>query len=74
MTITYLLVVLGLGILGVAVAALFWAADAGQFDDLEAQGRIVLDDEAMPQTVEERAPGADASKSAINAGSTGFVR
>ena len=74
MSITYLLVVLGLGILGVAVAALFWAADSGQFDDLEAQGRIVLDDEAAPQAVEARAPGADASRSAINAGSTGFVR
>jgi cbb3-type cytochrome oxidase maturation protein len=47
MNIVYLLVVLGLGILAAAVAALFWAVDSGQFDDLESQGRRALDDEAL---------------------------
>jgi cbb3-type cytochrome oxidase maturation protein len=44
MSIVYLLVLLGVGVLGGAVWALFWAVDSGQFDDLEAQGRSILDD------------------------------
>ena len=45
MSISYLLVLLGLGVLGGAIWALFWAIDSGQYDDLEAQGRSILDDE-----------------------------
>lgn len=45
MSIAYLLVLLGIGILGVSVWALFWAVDDGQFENLESQGRIVLDDD-----------------------------
>ena len=48
MSISYLLVLLGLGILGCAVWALFWAIDSGQYDDLEAQGRAILEDEDRP--------------------------
>ena len=44
MSISYLLVFLGLAAFGGAVWALFWAVDAGQYEDLEAQGRSVLDD------------------------------
>jgi cbb3-type cytochrome oxidase maturation protein len=44
-SISYLLVIIGLVMLGLAVWALFWAIDSGQYDDLEAQGRSVLDDE-----------------------------
>ncbi len=53
MSIAYLLVVLGLGAFGVAVWALFWAVDAGQYDDLEAQGAAILQDdpaERQPDT------------------------
>jgi cbb3-type cytochrome oxidase maturation protein len=45
MSISYLLVLLGLGLLGAAVWALFWAVDDGQYDDLEAHGRDALEDE-----------------------------
>lgn len=45
MTISYLLVMLGLGAFGGAVWALFWAVDSGQYDDLEAQGRAILEEQ-----------------------------
>ena len=46
MSISYLLVLLGLGVFALAIWAMFWAIDAGQYDDLEEQGRSILDDEA----------------------------
>jgi cbb3-type cytochrome oxidase maturation protein len=48
MSISYLLVFLGLGIFGFAIWALFWAIDSGQYDDLESQGRSILDPERRP--------------------------
>jgi cbb3-type cytochrome oxidase maturation protein len=45
MSISYLLVLLGLGVFGFAIWAMFWAIDSGQYDDLEAKGRAILDDE-----------------------------
>jgi cbb3-type cytochrome oxidase maturation protein len=45
MSISYLLVVLGLAAFGGAVWALFWAVDSGQYDDLEAEGRKILDEQ-----------------------------
>jgi cbb3-type cytochrome oxidase maturation protein len=47
-SISYLLVLLGLAVLGGAIWALFWAIDSGQYDDLEAQGRAILEDEDPP--------------------------
>lgn len=44
MSIAYLLVVLGIAAFGGAVWALFWAVDAGQYDDLEAQGAAILEE------------------------------
>jgi cbb3-type cytochrome oxidase maturation protein len=44
MSIAYLLVALGLGVFGVAVWALFWAVDSGQYDDLEREATSILDD------------------------------
>jgi cbb3-type cytochrome oxidase maturation protein len=44
-SIAYLLTALGLGVLALAAWALFWAIDDGQYDDLEAQGRSILDDD-----------------------------
>ena len=48
MNISYLLVLLGLGIFGIAIWALFWAIDSGQYDDLESQGRAILEEETPP--------------------------
>lgn len=45
MSISYLLVALGLGVFALAVWALFWAIDSGQYENLEEQGRSILDDE-----------------------------
>ena len=45
MSISYLLVLLALASLGTAVWALFWAIDTGQYDDLEANGRMALEDD-----------------------------
>jgi cbb3-type cytochrome oxidase maturation protein len=44
MSISYLLVFLGLGVFGFAIWALFWAVDSGQYDDLEKQGAAILDE------------------------------
>ena len=43
MSIAYLLVVLGLGVFALAVWALFWAIDSGQYEDVEDHGRMPLD-------------------------------
>ena len=43
MNIVFLLIPLGMGLMGVAVAALFWAVNSGQYDDLEDVGRTVVD-------------------------------
>ncbi len=45
MSISYLLVALGLGVFALAVWALFWAIDSGQYEDLEEQGRSILDED-----------------------------
>ena len=45
MSIAYLLVTLGLVAFGGAAWALVWAVDAGQYDDVEAQGAAILEDE-----------------------------
>ena len=45
MSSAYLLVTLGLVVFGIAIWAMFWAIDSGQYDDLEAKGRSILDDE-----------------------------
>jgi len=45
MSIAYLLVALGLGVFGLAVWALFWAIDSGQYEDLEDQGKSILEEE-----------------------------
>ncbi|HTU67602.1 MAG TPA: cbb3-type cytochrome oxidase assembly protein CcoS [Steroidobacteraceae bacterium] len=50
MSIAYLLVALGLGVLGLAAWALLWAIDAGQYDDLERQGAMILEEEGPADT------------------------
>ncbi|MGD9257435.1 MAG: cbb3-type cytochrome oxidase assembly protein CcoS, partial [Gammaproteobacteria bacterium] len=49
MSIIYVLIPLGLILLGLAIWAFFWAAGSGQFDDLETPAwRILLDDDRRP--------------------------
>jgi cbb3-type cytochrome oxidase maturation protein len=46
MTILYLLIPLGLVLLGVAAWAFMWAVRSGQFDDMEGPAhRILMDDD-----------------------------
>jgi cbb3-type cytochrome oxidase maturation protein len=52
LSVSYLLVVLGLAAFAGAVWALFWAVDAGQYDDLEAKGAAILEDEEPPPPAE----------------------
>lgn len=52
MNISYLLVLIALAALAGAIWALFWAIDSGQYDDLESQGAVPLEDEDE----EERPP------------------
>ena len=49
MSILYLLIPLGLVLLGVAVWAFMWAVRSGQFEDLEGPAhRILMDDDELP--------------------------
>lgn len=56
MSILYLLIPLGLILLGAAVWAFFWAVGSGQFDDLDTPAWSVVmdDDEAPPGSRRER--------------------
>lgn len=45
MSIAYVLIPLSLVLMAVAAWALFWAVDSGQFDDLDAPARAILDEE-----------------------------
>ena len=47
MNILFILIPLSLALMGAAVWALFWAIDNGQFDDLEASGRAVLEEDEV---------------------------
>jgi cbb3-type cytochrome oxidase maturation protein len=48
-TILYLLIPLGLLLLGIAIAFFFWATRSGQFDDLDSPAwRVVMDDDRTP--------------------------
>jgi cbb3-type cytochrome oxidase maturation protein len=50
MEILYLMVPLGLVLVGAGLWAFFWAVGSGQFDDLDSPGWSVLDDERKRQT------------------------
>jgi cbb3-type cytochrome oxidase maturation protein len=55
-TIIYVLIPVGLILLGLAVWAFFWAAGSGPFDDLESPAwRILLDDDTRPPPDDDRA-------------------
>ncbi|MDH3491579.1 MAG: cbb3-type cytochrome oxidase assembly protein CcoS [Gammaproteobacteria bacterium] len=49
MTVLYILIPLGLLLLGGAVWAFFWAVGSGQFDDLDTPAvRVIMDDDDKP--------------------------
>ncbi len=50
MEILYLMVPLGLALVGIGLWAFFWAVGSGQFDDLDSPGWSVLDDERKRKT------------------------
>lgn len=54
MNILYLLIPLGLLLLGLAIWAFFWAVGSGQFDDLDSPAwSVVMDDDKAPKTVSD---------------------
>ena len=56
MSILYVLIPLGLLLLGLAVAAFFWAVSSGQFDDLESPAvKIIMDDDSAPDQTDQDA-------------------
>ena len=63
MEILYLMVPLGLVLVGIGLWAFFWAVGSGQFDDLDSPGWSVLDDERKRNTSSDRT-GDDASQPA----------
>jgi cbb3-type cytochrome oxidase maturation protein len=50
MEILYLMVPLGLVLVGLGLWAFFWAVGSGQFDDLDSPGWSVLDDDRKRKT------------------------
>lgn len=55
MSILFLLIPLGLVLLGCAVAAFFWAVGSGQFDDLDSPAMsVVMDDDTKPDIEDRR--------------------
>ena len=60
MTVIYIVLPLALVIVGVAVWAFVWAADRGQFDDLDTPALRLLHDDVTPTNADTSS--TDASK------------
>jgi cbb3-type cytochrome oxidase maturation protein len=55
MNILFLLIPLGLLLLGLAIWAFFWAVGSGQFDDLDSPAMsVVMDDDTRPAAENRR--------------------
>jgi len=53
-SVLYVLIPLGLVLIGLAVWAFFWAVGSGQFDDLDTPAwRVVMDDDRAPPARDE---------------------
>jgi cbb3-type cytochrome oxidase maturation protein len=52
MEILFLMVPLGMVLVGLGIWAFFWAVGSGQFDDLDSPGWSVLGDEEPPSATE----------------------
>jgi cbb3-type cytochrome oxidase maturation protein len=49
LNILYLLIPLGLILVGIAIAFFFWAVGSGQFDDLDSPAMsVIMDDDTKP--------------------------
>ncbi len=60
MNILFLLIPLGLLLLGAAIWAFFWAVGSGQFDDLDSPAwSVVMDDDKAPKKISTRNTGGD---------------
>ena len=59
MNILYLLIPLGLVLLGVAIWAFMWAVRSGQFDDLEGPAHRILMDDDVPTKPDNPLQGKD---------------
>jgi cbb3-type cytochrome oxidase maturation protein len=59
MSIVYLLIPLGLVLVGVGLWAFFWAVGSGQFDDLDSPGWTVLEDDASDRIPSTKSDPAD---------------
>ena len=53
MEILFLMVPLGMVLVGLGIWAFFWAVGSGQFDDLDSPGWSVLGDEEPPSPTED---------------------
>jgi cbb3-type cytochrome oxidase maturation protein len=63
MSILYLLIPLGLVLLGLAVWAFFWAVGSGQFDDLDSPAwSVVMDDDRVPKKTSSRSKTSGSNK------------
>ncbi len=56
MSVSLLLIPLALLLLGVAVWAFFWAVDSNQFDNLEEEGRRILEPDAPDRPLPPQHP------------------
>ena len=55
MNILYLLIPLGLLLVGIGIAVFFWAVRSGQYDDLESPAMsVVMDDDTRPAAENRR--------------------
>jgi cbb3-type cytochrome oxidase maturation protein len=62
-SILFLLIPLGLLLLGLAIWAFFWAVGSGQFDDLDSPAwSVVMDDDKAPGKTSARKTGAEAKR------------
>jgi len=63
LSILYLLIPLGLVLLGAAVWAFFWAVGSGQFDDLETPAwSVVMDDDRTPKQKQKESAAPEQDK------------
>ena len=62
MEILYIMIPLGLVLVGVGLWAFFWATGSGQFDDLDSPGWSVLSDEAKKPKDEASLQGDNAER------------
>lgn len=54
MNMVFVLIFLSLSLAGVAVWAIFWAINKGQFDDLDSPAYSILDDETDDNLSDEK--------------------